>query len=85
MYVKFFVLLCVVLMFGVCSNDQVVEVVFEKLLSVLFIVLGEIVLLDSVSVLLFVICGMWQMKVQFLVLENINVKEGDMLFKFDGQ
>ena len=28
---------------------------------------------------------MWQLKVQFLVPENTNVKEGDMLLKFDGQ
>lgn len=85
MHVKFYVLLCAAFTLGACSNEQAVDIAPEKTLGAPLTASGEIVSLDSASVSPPSIRGMWQMKVQFLVPENTNVKEGDMLLKFDGQ
>lgn len=46
---------------------------------------GEIISLETASISPPSVRGMWQMKVQYLVPENTNVKEGDVLVRFDGQ
>lgn len=78
-------ILALLLTLTACSKDATNPSVQTKALSSPLTATGEIISLDTASISPPSIRGMWQMKVQYLVPENANVKEGDMLVKFDGQ
>ncbi|NVK56386.1 MAG: efflux RND transporter periplasmic adaptor subunit [Alteromonadaceae bacterium] len=77
-------ILAILLLSG-CNDNAQQQVVSGKNLSQPLTASGEIVSLETASISPPSVRGMWQMKVQYLVPENTNVKTGDVLVKFDGQ
>lgn len=85
MHARFFALLVATVFLSACAEQGPASTLTERAVIAPLTASGEIISLESASVSPPSVRGMWQMKVQFLVPENTNVKEGDMLVKFDGQ